>query len=137
MITKKQRLYAQYRFDGIGKKAAAIKAGYAEGCAASAATKLEKHPKVMAHILRLKTHANSPANDEPQPHYDCPLDFMRALMGDVKEDPRLRLESAKALASFTISKASEKGKKAQRKEEAGKVLGRGRFAPSLAPVKLV
>ena len=64
----------------------------------------------------------------------APLRFMRDVMNDVQEDPKLRLDAAKALAAFTVAKPGEKGKKELKQEEAEKVASR--FAPS-APPKLV
>lgn len=45
---------------------------------------------------------------------DDPLEFMRALVGDVSEDPKLRLEAAKALAPYLHAKKGETGKKEER-----------------------
>lgn len=57
---------------------------------------------------------------------DDPLDFMRALVMDVSEDPKLRLEAAKALAPYLHAKKGETGKKEERQQAAEGVKG-GRY----------
>lgn len=52
---------------------------------------------------------------------DDPLDFMRHMMKDSSEDPRLRLEAAKSLAAYTLSKPGEKGKKEEKADAAKEV----------------
>jgi len=55
-----------------------------------------------------------------------PLEFMARMMNDYEAEPRLRLDAAKALASYKIPKPGEKGKKEQVQDEAEKVSS-GRF----------
>jgi phage terminase small subunit len=55
-----------------------------------------------------------------------PLSFFKSMMADEDMDPKLRLDAAKALASFTVSKPGEKGKKEQVQEAAEQVAS-GRF----------
>jgi phage terminase small subunit len=57
---------------------------------------------------------------------DDPLSFFKSMMADEEMDPKLRLDAAKALASFTVSKPGEKGKKEQVQEAAEQVAS-GRF----------
>ena len=57
---------------------------------------------------------------------DDPLYFFKSMMLDEEIDPKLRLDAAKALASFTVSKPGEKGKKEQVQEAAEQVAS-GRF----------
>lgn len=50
-----------------------------------------------------------------------PLEYMRRLMNNPIEDPKLRLDAAKALASFTVAKPGEKGKKEVQADRAKEV----------------
>jgi phage terminase small subunit len=134
---------------GKGKKAAAIAAGCPEKTASQAASRYEKDPEIMAIIGRRLVLDPEPTNVEPKPERppkqpklpaapnadpdpyiappaDDPLVFFKGVMNDLEADPKLRLEAAKALAAFTVSKPGEKGKKEQRQEDAEK-LSSGRF----------
>ena len=55
-----------------------------------------------------------------------PLEFMRELVGDLNEDPKLRLEAAKALAPYLHAKKGEMGKK-EVKQQAADNVKNGRF----------
>jgi phage terminase small subunit len=62
------------------------------------------------------------AEDEPiEPETDDPLIFMRHMMKNRGEDPRLRLRAAEVLAAFTIPKPGDKGKKEEQKDAAKEV----------------
>lgn len=50
-----------------------------------------------------------------------PLEFLAGVMNDMAADPKLRVDAAKALASFTVAKPGEKGKKEMANEKAEKV----------------
>ena len=69
--------------------------------------------------------------------FTCPLQYMEHVMNNQIEDPKLRLEAAKSLASYTVAKASEKGKKEERQDAAERVAGSGRFVVAKAPLKVV
>jgi|SRR6187431_778239 len=72
----------------------------------------------------------TPKPELPAIEIDDPLEFMRQMMKDAGEDPRLRLEAAKQLAIFTISKPSDKGKKEEQKDAAKEVAKKfGAIAP--------
>lgn len=131
MLTLKQRQYAESRANGFSMKESAIAAGCPEGTAPQVATKLEKHPNVVEHIARLSMATNG--TESKAPAFDDPLAFMLKLMNDPVQDPKLRLEAAKALASFTLSKPGDKSKKAEKKEAASKIQSSGRFAASKPP----
>ena len=169
MITQQQRLYAEFRKEGLGKRAAAIAAGCPEKTAAQAGSRYEKNAGVQAHMRRLgfepevgstvKKEKPSAKKPEPKPQrtaveiaaekiaeraisdkkdsFPCPLEFMASVMNDRVEDPKLRLDAAKALASFTVAKPGEKGKKEERQEAATKVSSSGRFTASAAPLRSV
>ncbi len=78
----------------------------------------------------------TPKTAPPAIETDDPLEFMRLMMKDAEEDPRLRLEAAKQLAMFTVSKPGEKGKKEVQVDAAKEVAKKFR---SVAPpvMKLV
>ncbi|MCY1545756.1 hypothetical protein D9M68_817110 [compost metagenome] len=61
---------------------------------------------------------------------------MRQVMQDEEADPRLRLEAAKALASFTVVKPGSSGKKDQQRE-AAKRASEGRFGLRQQPAPVV
>ena len=92
-----------------------------------------KPPEPQPEVFQ-KTPVAAVAVDMDGDDLPAPLRFMRDVMNDTREDPKLRLDAAKALAAFTVAKPGEKGKKELKQEEAEKVASR--FAPS-APPKLV
>jgi phage terminase small subunit len=133
-LTDQKRRYAAARLAGSSKKQAAIEAGCPEKTAAQAASRYEKDPDVMAAMSRTvavqERQKSAPPQVDPDPHIPAqagdPLEFMRRMMNDLEADPKLRLDAAKALAGFTVSKPGEKGKKEQVKEAAEQVAS-GRF----------
>lgn len=178
MLTHQQRLYAESRKDGLGKRAAAIAAGCPEATASQAASRYEKDQKVQEHMRRIgfepvtksTVKAEKPAKNKaiPKPEkpkektkmpqtavqiaaekiaerslseekssFDCPLAYMASVMNDGVEDPKLRLDAAKALASFTVAKPGEKGKKEERQDAAKQVASSGRFSAAAAPLRSV
>lgn len=148
-LTEQKRRYAEARLSGSSKKEAAIIAGCPEKTASQAASRYEKDPDVMAAMGRIAKVEKKPErkrednpNVDPSPYipgqYDDPIEFMKAMTNDLGADPKLRLDAAKAWASFTKGKPGEKGKKGQQ-EEAAQKAARGRFRaaapPSLKAVK--
>jgi phage terminase small subunit len=141
-LTKQKRLYADARLSGLGKKASAIAAGCPEKTACQAASRYEKDPDIQAAMGR-SIIVREKKRDEPPADLDAyiptaeedPLKFLAAIMLDPEAEPRLRFDAAKALASFTVSKPGEKGKK-EDKAEAAKVASKGRFAAAPAPGQL-
>lgn len=159
MITKRKRLYAQARQAGKNQTDSAIFAGCPAKTAAQAASRYEKDPDVIA--LRSRA-AMGETLEEPTPEPkqttpkstpppaqkevyqkppappvngdEDPLVFMRQMMCDPEEDPRLRLDAAKALAAYVHPKQGEKGKMELKKESAEKA--HSKFKPAVAPVKL-
>ena len=155
-LTKKMRLYVEARLSGKNQTGSAIYAGCPEATAAQAASRYEKHPEVVAHLNRMRggivkespqleregkeMFSKSAAQPTPiaiaqaeQGAEHDPLKYFRDVMNDTKEDPRIRLDAAKALASFTIAKPVEKGKKEVQQDAAEKVASRFQ---SSAPPKL-
>jgi phage terminase small subunit len=66
-----------------------------------------------------------------EPDIDDPLDFMRHMMKDRGEDPRLRLRAAEVLAAYTKPKPGDKGKKEEQAEAAKE--GAKKFGAIAAP----
>lgn len=140
-LTEQKRRYADARLSGASKREAAIAAGCPEKTASQAASRYEKDPDVMAAIGRKQAvntvvKSTLPAGD-PNPYIppqvDSPLVFFEKVMNDTAADPKLRLEAAKALASFTVAKPGEGGKKEQREKKAADVMNGGKFSPRSRP----
>lgn len=133
-LTDQKRRYADARLAGMPKKQAAIEAGCPEKTAAQAASRYEKDPDVLAAMSRtvaVEDRKKTPPPElDPDPHIPAqagdPLEFMRLMMNDLEAEPKLRLDAAKALAAFTVSKPGEKGKKEQ-VQEAAEQVATGRF----------
>jgi phage terminase small subunit len=132
-LTEQKRRYADARLAGMPKKQAAIEAGCPEKTAAQAASRYEKDPDVQAAMGRSVAVARQRKDDpqiDPAPHIPAqagdPLEFFRSMMNDLEAEPKLRLDAAKALAAFTVSKPGEKGKKEQ-VQEAAEQVATGRF----------
>ena len=145
MLTQKKRLYVQARLSGKNQTDSAIFAGCPESTARQAASRYEKDPEVIAHMARVSAGEPEPEKKlkkdvfqrQEVPEALCasdPLEYMRRVMENETEDPKLRMEAAKTLASYLHAKPGEKGKKEQRQEAAEKMASR--FSPS-APPKLV
>lgn len=132
-LTEQKRRYADARLSGLAKKQAAIEAGCPEKTASQAASRLEKDPEVQSAMGRAVTVERKRRDDpqiDPDPYIPKasgdPLEFMRQMMNDLEAEPKLRLDAAKALAAFTVSKPGEKGKKEQ-VQEAAEQVATGRF----------
>jgi phage terminase small subunit len=160
MLTNKMRLYAQARLEGKNQTDAAIFAGCPPATACQAASRYEKNPKIHAHMARIQAgehiepippkvikpkiafvakedrevYQKPPAAHDDEVLTD-PLKYMEGVMNDSSEDPKLRLDAAKTLASYIHAKPGEKGKKEQQEDNAKAVAGK-RFAPG-APPRLV
>lgn len=143
-LTERKRRYADARLSGMSQRDAAIHAGCPEKSASQAASRYEKDADVIAAIQRKKAVRGSISTDVksvksetyiPKPVND-PLEFFEQVMNDEEAAPKLRLDAAKALASYTVPKPGEAGKKAQRQEKADQSASSGRFGVRKAP-KLV
>lgn len=65
-----------------------------------------------------------------------PLDFFEAMVNDIAEEPKLRLEAAKAWAAYKHAKPGVGGKKGERQAAAQQV-AKGRFGAQPPPLKRV
>lgn len=154
-LTGKKQLFAEALLAGKSNKLAALAAGYSAASASAAGSRLAKDKDVLAHLARKTAKAAKAANAEHQPlpetnvdesatafdlsaalaHRD-PRAFLLAAMNDVMLEPKLRIESAKALMPFEFAK---KGESSGKKEEAAakaKAAGAGKFGRR-EPPKLV
>jgi len=96
-LTRRKRAFVAAIIAGQTAPEAARTAGYAPRWASVAAYRLSRCPHVIAHLDRAKRH---PAKPPPQ-WFENPLDYLRWVMAHELEDPKLRLEAAKVLASYT------------------------------------
>jgi len=85
-------------------------------------------------MIRMANTENVPSESLPPLAITDPLDYMRLVMNNEKEDPKIRLDAAKSLAAFITPKPGATVKKDVDKEAAEKAAAK--FAPS-APPKLV
>ena len=130
-------------------KDAAIEAGLSEKTARQSGSRMARLPAVVDHVKRLdpefKTKQPKSRAKVRPPVLDKlpdappvavviedPLVYLTIVMNDTREDPRVRLDAAKALLPYKSSKAAEAGKKTQRQESAKQAVA-GRFAPPKAP----
>ena len=66
-----------------------------------------------------KTQGQSIGRDEtPVESYEDPLEHLKAVWMDVREDPKLRLDAAKAAMPYIHGKVADKGKKETKTDEA-------------------
>ena len=151
-LTSKKRLFAEALFAGKSNKLAALAAGYSAGTASAAGSRLAKDKDVLAHLAR-KAAKSADAVDPPQAdgavteegalfdltaaltHRD-PRAFLLAAMNDVMLEPKLRIESAKALMPFEFAKKGESSGKKEDAAAKAKAAGAGKFGRR-EPPKLV
>ncbi len=143
-LTDKKRKFAAALLSGASNRDAAIHAGYSEKTAPQAGSRLAKDPDVLAEIGRknfvntAKERAESAGKPLDLPdlsqQFSDPKDFLSALMNDIDEEMRLRVDAAKTLMPFVHQKKGEGGKK-DATDEAAKKASSGRFGAS-APPKL-
>lgn len=142
-LTNQQRLYAEARFAGMGKKDSAMSAGCPEKSASQAASRLERHPNVVAHLCRLKENESdsvpTAGRDATPPNvaadavfYDDPMELLKAEMNNHLLDPKTRIQAATALLPYSHQKLGESGKK-EKAEDAARGVVSGRFRPAAAP----
>lgn len=163
MLTAKKRLYAEARLSGRNIKDSAIAAGYSESTARQSGSRLERDEDVRSYLERLGFSPTVPAKKEkpkepakksgpsetqaaksiadratiPMDNYDDPIEYMKAVVNAQMEDPKLRLDAAKAWDAAIRGRAQAKGKKEEQAERAKEIVSK--FAiptpPSLRAVK--
>lgn len=150
MLNEKQELFFKATLRGEKPEQAAISAGLSPNSAKAAGFRMRKHPAIVAALAAVgigtksaPTGKSAPTEDESEPDIvtieipetEDPKVFLTALMNCPKAGVKARLEAAKALLPFEHAKPGEKGQK-ERKAEAAKEAGKGRFATA-GPPKLV
>ncbi len=140
-LTEKKRKFAAALKSGASNKEAAIAAGYSENSASQAGSRLAKDPEVIAEMERKEAVQKAKAEHKPMDlselagTFKDPKAFLEAMMNDMGEDPKLRLDAAKTLMPYIHARKADLGKKEQDMENAKKAAG-NKFAAS-APPKLV
>lgn len=141
-LTEQKRRYAAARLSGLSKKESAVAAGCPEKTASQAASRYEKDVDVQAAMGRqvvVEQRQKEAPPADPDTHIPAqaedPLTFLKNMMNDLKADPKLRLDAAKALAGFTVSKPGEKGKKDQQQEKAQETANKFAVRRGLQAVK--
>ncbi|MDR5801636.1 terminase small subunit [Caballeronia sp. LZ001] len=146
-LTNKQRLFVEaYLVDGKGKNAA-VAAGYSQRTASIEANRLLKNPRVLAEIERRKKLLDRPAKVDANlasvaaaAGFDISkavatrdaLEFLIAVFNDPMTEPKLRVDSAKAVVPYQHAKKGEGGKK-DAEQEAAKRAASKFGAPPPAP----
>lgn len=144
-LTEKKRRFADALLSGASNKKAAIDAGYSEKTAPQAGSKLAKDPDIVAYVARRKQFdeakaevkaetekVNSERSAETEASGNDPIAFLERMMANELEDPKLRIDAAKALLPYKHAKKGELGKKEQAKEKAGQAAV-GKFGPRQPP----
>lgn len=154
-LTERQRLYAEARASGLNKRASALAAGCPDASAKQQATRLEKASEVIAYWDRLGFDPSEESPKAPAPstvkaaeyvserakrpmdEFEDPVEYMRSVVNNPMEDPKLRLDAAKAWDASNRGHAQAKGKKVEQAERAKEIASK--FAtptpPSLKAVK--
>jgi len=145
---------------GLNIKDSAIAAGYSESTARQSGSRLEKDNDVVRYFDRMgfqkpaKQKSEKPkVKDQPEPaevkaaesiadkstiligKYEDPVEYMKAVVNAEFEDPKLRLDAAKAWDAAIRGRAQAKGKKEEKADAAKKVAGR--FSTAQAPMRIV
>lgn len=158
MLDETQQKFVEATLRGDGPKAAAIAAGLSEKTAASAGSRMRKHPKIVAALAAIgfatpgvpaepvtpkKAPAAEAPEDEGEPLDDLPatedsLEFLEAVVANPRIPLGRRMEAAKTLLPFQHAKIGEKGKKATKADGAAAAAAEGnKFGARPAPLKAV
>jgi len=148
-LTEKKRRFADALLSGASNKKAAIDAGYSEKTAPQAGSKLAKDPDVLAYLERRRKFdqakeevkaetqkVNSERAAETEASGNDPIAFLERMMANELEDPKLRIDAAKALLPYKHAKKGELGKKEQAQVKASEV-AQGRFGSRKPPLSVV
>lgn len=140
-FTEQKRKFVDAVRSGMSATRAAIKAGYSEKTAAQAASRLMKDKDVLAALDRkekinaAKEQAKATGKPINLPNlsktYSDPKEFLLALMNNFGEEPKLRLDAAKALMPYAHERKGEGSKKGERESAAQAVQKTGKFGSIL------
>ena len=142
-LTGKKKAFADAKLAGKSNKEAAIAAGYSEKTAAAAGARLVKDVNIAAYLAAAKASPGKKNKAGDQPPSDAlthsdPMAFLRSIMNDPGQEPRMRIDAAKAMLPYTHRKLGEEGKKEERQKAAESAAkGGSKFAPPPPPLKLV
>ena len=142
-LTGKKKAFADAKLAGKSNKEAAIAAGYSEKTAAAAGARLVKDVNIAAYLAAAKASPGKKDKAGEQPPSDAlahndPMAFLRSIMNDPGQEPRMRIDAAKAMLPYTHRKLGEEGKKEERQKAAESAAkGGSKFAPPPPPLKLV
>ena len=89
-------------------------------------TESPKQQKVTLEPLPTKVTAEPAPRHDGDSWIEDPLEYLKRVMNDPIEDPKLRADAAKTLMPFVHARKGEVGKKEQ-KQEAAEQAGTGRF----------
>lgn len=159
MLTTKKKKFADARKRGLSQREAAVYAGYSQSSAKVKGCQLDRDPEVKKYLLRLTSEVNFSGEkvnpkvnpkvnrDEPKnrsenqriPVVELVADgasealevITRIMRENMESDPKLALDAAYKLATFTIRKPDAMGKKEHKTEKAKVAVSR--FAPSPPP----
>ena len=156
MLNEAQQKFVEATLRGAGPKAAAIAAGLSENTAASAGSRMRKHPKIVAALaaigfdtpglpapVKTTPAAEAPTEPEEAPLDDLPqttdsLEFLEAVQANPRVPLGRRMEAAKTLLPFQHAKIGEKGKKATKADGAAAAAAEGnKFGARAAPLRAV
>lgn len=148
-LTEKKRRFAEALLSGASNKKAAIDAGYSEKTAPQVGSKLAKDADVLAYLERRRKFdqataevkaetqkVNSERAAETEASGNDPIAFLERMMANELEDPKLRIDAAKALLPYKHAKKGELGKKEQAQVKASEV-AQGRFGSRKPPLSVV
>jgi phage terminase small subunit len=85
---------------------------------------------------KAKAKPEQPLLPPAPPAADTPLAFLKGVMNDLEQDPRLRVRAAIAAAQYEHMKKGDGGKKDETAEKAKQAAG-GKFKSAPPPLKLV
>jgi len=130
-----------------GKKKAFADAKLAGKSNNAAGARLVKDVNIAAYIAAAKASpGKKDKTDDQAPTFNLseamqhsdPMAFLKAAMNDLKLDPRMRIDAAKAMLPYTHRKLGEEGKKDERQKAAENAAkGGSKFAPPPPPLRLV
>ena len=83
-------------------------------------------PRIVSEVKAPKVSAEPAPRRDGDGWVDDPLEYLKRVMNDPLEDPKLRADAAKALMPFIHQRQGETGKKEQ-KQAAAEQAGTGRF----------
>lgn len=127
-ISAQQRQFIDGVLECKTQTEAAREAGYAH--AKVAASRMMKNKKIVRVLENLK------AGGEDMEKFECPIEFLKFIMNNYNEEPKLAVDAAKALLPYTYAKKGEIGKKQMDKEQAVKI-SNGIYKPLPPPTHLV